>query len=91
MAYNFLFSRTSFENVVEWLEDLKSNCSSQIVIMLVGNKSDLQIKRTVPFEEGKALASKFDMLFMEASAKSGDGIDKVFYLPAKRIFEMLES
>ena len=55
--------RSSFENLVRWLEEMKENAYSKMQIILVGNKIDLEaeylilyhiysIRREVSFEEG---------------------------------------
>ena len=48
----------TYENVVRWLKELREHADSNIVIMLVGNKSDLRHLRAVPTEEAKAFASE---------------------------------
>jgi GTPase SAR1 family protein len=48
----------TYENVVRWLKELRDHADSNIVIMLVGNKSDLRHLRAVPTEEAKAFASR---------------------------------
>lgn len=49
----------TYENVTRWLKELRDHADSNIVIMLVGNKSDLRHLRAVPTEEAKQFASKF--------------------------------
>ena len=49
-------SRRSFENCQEWLNRLKDNSLEDIIIMLVGNKTDLQDKREVSTAEGQEFA-----------------------------------
>jgi Ras-related protein Rab-11A len=51
----------TFENVTRWLKELRDHADSNIVIMLVGNKSDLRHLRAVPTEEAKAFASKLEI------------------------------
>ena len=46
-------------NVTRWLKELRDHADSNIVIMLVGNKSDLKHLRAVPTEEAKAFAGAF--------------------------------
>ena len=41
-----------------------------MVVMLVGNKCDLDSKRVVPVEEGQRFARENDLLFIETSAKT---------------------
>lgn len=49
----------TYENVERWLKELYDHADPHIVIMLVGNKSDLATQRTVPTEEAKAFAGKY--------------------------------
>ena len=47
----------TFENVERWLKELRDHADSNIVIMLVGNKSDLRHLRSVPTDDAQARAS----------------------------------
>lgn len=46
----------TYVNVTRWLKELRDHADSNIVIMLVGNKSDLKHLRAVPTEEAKSFA-----------------------------------
>ena len=46
----------TYTNVTRWLKELRDHADSNIVIMLVGNKSDLKHLRAVPTDEAKAFA-----------------------------------
>jgi small GTP-binding protein len=50
----------TYENVERWLRELRDHADGNIVIMLVGNKSDLRHLRAVPTEEAKSFAGLFD-------------------------------
>jgi Ras-related protein Rab-11A len=52
----------TYDNVTRWLKELRDHADANIVIMLVGNKSDLRHLRAVPTEEAKQFASAFFML-----------------------------
>ena len=54
-------------------------------MVLVGNKSDLQDKRQVNYEEGQELAERFQMLFFETSAKDGNNVEEIFLKSADEI------
>jgi len=60
----------TYENVVRWLKELRDHADSNIVIMLVGNKSDLRHLRAVPTEEAKAFAC--NLLFLSISPDTDD-------------------
>jgi Ras-related protein Rab-11A len=47
----------TYDNVTRWLKELRDHADSNIVIMLVGNKSDLRHLRAVPTEDAKQFAS----------------------------------
>ena len=49
----------TYENVERWLKELRDHADSNIVIMLVGNKSDLRHLRAVPTDEAKAFAGMY--------------------------------
>lgn len=46
----------TYENVERWLKELRDHADNNIVIMLVGNKSDLRHLRAVPTDEARAFA-----------------------------------
>ncbi|KAF9109062.1 hypothetical protein BGX27_008045 [Mortierella sp. AM989] len=68
----------SFQNLKRWLSELKEHADPNIVLMLVGNKSDLRHLRAVATEDGKALAEKHNMLFLETSALNGTNVQEAF-------------
>lgn len=79
----------TYESVSRWLKELKEHADSNIVIELVGNKSDLDHLRSVPTEESKNFADQNDLLFTEASALSADNVDLSFHQLLKHIYEMI--
>ena len=56
MVYD-IAKHPTYVNVTRWLKELRDHADSNIVIMLVGNKSDLKHLRAVPTEEAKSFAS----------------------------------
>ena len=83
-------SRDSFNNVNNWINECKNLSSKSILLVLVGNKSDLEERRQVNFEEGQELADKNGMLFYETSAKIGTNVDTVFYYSADKIAKNID-
>jgi Ras-related protein Rab-11A len=79
--------KSSFENIDNWLIDLKTNGDKDILIILIGNKSDLIDKREVSKEEGQEKAEQFNIAFLETSAKSGDNIDNAFTQLVEQIYK----
>ena len=66
----------SFESVTNWIEQIKENASENVKSILIGNKSDLEVKRKIKTEEGKNLAKKNNINFYETSAQNGSNIEK---------------
>ena len=75
----------SFENVDKWIEDFKSKADEDAVILLIGNKNDLDDKREVNIEEAELKAQKNKFAFMETSAKDNNNVDKAFETLFKEI------
>jgi len=78
--------RQSFDHVTTWLEDARNHSNNpHMVVMLVGNKCDMQSRRVIQFEEGAQFAAKHGLQFMETSAKTGYNVDEVFLRTAHLI------
>ena len=71
-------NRNSFENVENWMTDLKSSADQKVSILLIGNKNDLEEEREVKIEEGEKRAQEYDIAFLETSAKNGNNIEMAF-------------
>ena len=70
--------KPTFENVDKWIRELKTNGSEDVLIMLVGNKSDLEDKREVQIDEVKKKAEQYKIAFCETSALDGKNIEHAF-------------
>ncbi len=73
-----LTSRNSFENVAHWYELITKVASPHLILLLVGNKVDLEESRKVSKEEAKELAVKLSMPYLETSAKTNFNLEEVF-------------
>nr|GMD71676.1 probable purine permease 11 isoform X1 [Ipomoea batatas] len=71
-------SRQSFLNTAKWIEEVRTERGSDVIIVLVGNKTDLVEKRQVSIEEGEAKARELNVMFIETSAKAGFNIKPLF-------------
>ena len=69
----------TYENVERWLRELRDHADANIVIMLVGNKSDLRHLRAVPTDESKAFAEKNSLSFIETSALDSTNVETAFH------------
>ncbi|KAK7275404.1 hypothetical protein RIF29_16520 [Crotalaria pallida] len=70
--------RQSFDHVVRWVEELRAHADSAIVIMLVGNKGDLEDQRVVSSEDAVEFAEEQGLFFSETSALSGQNVETAF-------------
>lgn len=96
--------KETFLQLPLWLKDLRAHADPSVSIILLGNKSDLDPpistdpsgeegpikkgKREVEKAEGEAFAKQEGLLFLECSAKSGEGVNEVRSLPP--FFELEE-
>lgn len=84
VIYLFFF----FVDVTSWIKSIDESVKREDVeVFLVGNKIDLEEKRTVPTDEGKDLAKTFGVKFLETSAKTGENVEKVFSELAKDVYK----
>eukprot|EP00817_Percolomonadidae_sp_ATCC50343_P006117 CAMPEP_0117424798 /NCGR_PEP_ID=MMETSP0758-20121206/5161_1 /TAXON_ID=63605 /ORGANISM="Percolomonas cosmopolitus, Strain AE-1 (ATCC 50343)" /LENGTH=170 /DNA_ID=CAMNT_0005208825 /DNA_START=164 /DNA_END=676 /DNA_ORIENTATION=- len=71
-------SEKSFDHVAEWYDEIREHAAEDVKILLVGNKIDKEQHRIIKTEQGKALADKYKMDFMETSAKKGEQVVDAF-------------
>jgi len=79
----------TYKNVERWLAELRENADRNIVIMLVGNKSDLRHLREVPTEEAKEFAEKNKLSFIETSALDSSNVELVFQNILTEIYHIM--
>ena len=86
-------SKESFTHLSGWLKDLTNVKKENVIFAVVGNKTDLGNKiylidtRQVTTEEGKKFAEEKNFMFAEVSAKTGDGIKKLFDVILKEMLK----
>lgn len=78
-------SKDSFDNVRQWMQEIEKFASENVNKLLIGNKSDLEEQREVSYDEGVELAKKYDIPFLEVSAKNSTHVDDTFTTMASEI------
>ncbi|KAF8378625.1 hypothetical protein HHK36_029974 [Tetracentron sinense] len=80
--------RATFGSLKKWIMELREFGDSDMVIVLVGNKSDLGNNREVGEEEGRSLAEKEGLCFMETSALENLNVEEAFMQMITKIHEI---
>lgn len=75
--YLFFVDANSFHQTSKWIDDVRTERGSDVIIMLVGNKTDLTDKRQVLAEDGERKAKELNVMFIETSAKAGYNVKQV--------------
>ncbi|KAG8699845.1 Ras- protein Rab-11A [Ceratobasidium sp. 428] len=81
----------TYVNVTRWLKELRDHADSNIVIMLVGNKSDLKHLRAVPTEEAKAFSAENGLFFIETSAMDASNVENAFQNILTEVYRIVSS
>ena len=71
-----------------WLNELKEHSDPDIVIMLVGNKTDLKHLRAVNTEDAKEFAEQNKMMFIETSALDATNVESAFISTIQKVHEI---
>ena len=75
----------TFENVKTWVNQIREETTTNVVIYIAANKIDMETERKVTKQEGESLAQELGFPFMETSAKSGININETFEDLVERI------
>ncbi|XP_055690459.1 ras-related protein Rab-26 isoform X2 [Lutzomyia longipalpis] len=78
-------NKVTFDNTRAWLVEIREYAQEDVVIMLLGNKSDCGAEREVKKEEGERLAREYNVGFLETSAKTGLNVDLAFLAVARQL------
>lgn len=75
-------------NSEKWMKQINQHAPSEVVKLLIGNKIDAnEDEREVKTLEGKTLADRFEVPFIEVSAKTGQNISDAFSIITKQIID----
>ena len=75
----------SFNNAKQWVYEIQSKGHEDCLIILIGNKSDLENERKVSKDEVEQYCANNNLLNYLSSAKTGDNIDNIFLEIAKNV------
>jgi Ras-related protein Rab-11A len=81
--------QVTFENVERWLKELRDHADSNIVIMLVGNKSDLRHLRSVQTDDAQAFCERESLSFIETSALEATNVELAFQKILTEIYHIV--
>ena len=68
----------TLKSIDYWISSIKEGASNDVVIVLVGNKADLDLKRKVEIDDLQKISTEYKIPFFETSAVTGLGISKIF-------------
>ncbi|KAM7509503.1 hypothetical protein LguiA_019956 [Lonicera macranthoides] len=78
-------SMDSFARAKKWVLEVHRQGNPNMVMLLVGNKVDLDANREVAIEEGEQYAKENGLFFLETSAKTAQNVNELFYEIAQRL------
>ncbi|KAG7535556.1 P-loop containing nucleoside triphosphate hydrolase [Arabidopsis thaliana x Arabidopsis arenosa] len=81
--------RQTFDHIPRWLEELRAHADKNIVIILIGNKSDLVDQRAILTEDAKEFAEKEGLFFLETSAFNATNVESAFSTVLTEIFNIV--
>ncbi|KAB0796640.1 hypothetical protein PPYR_10701 [Photinus pyralis] len=68
----------SFQRIKSWVKELRKILGTDVCLVIVGNKTDLEKDRNVDIEEAEEYAKKVGATHFETSAKQNTGIEEMF-------------
>ena len=70
--------RDSFKNLNNWLIEIEKNANKNVLKILIGNKTDLEDKRVISYNQGKEFADNYGLKFIETSVKKNLNVNEAF-------------
>jgi len=86
-----LYKKQSFDNLRDWLQEVEKHASSNVSLIVVGNKNDRPDEREVKEEDVQKLIKETGIRVFEASAKEGTNVDKAFLSLTEELIEKNKS
>ncbi|XP_064608071.1 LOW QUALITY PROTEIN: ras-related protein Rab-30-like [Liolophura sinensis] len=78
----------SFESLPQWITEMENYAGKNILTYLVGNKTDQINRREIPTAIGQQFAQRYEMRFLETSAKEADNVEKLFLEIGKELTKL---
>ena len=75
----------SFDHIRRWFGEIERYSKGDVCILIIGNKTDMEARRVIPTEVGKALADQYHVPFIETSAKNASNVGDAFLRMASDI------
>jgi len=82
--------RATYNHLASWLTDARNLTHPSTIILLIGNKCDMDSAREVQHEEAKKFAEENGLIFLETSAKTGSNVEEAFIKTAQQILQSIQ-
>ena len=82
---------STFLSIERWLRELRDHADPDIVVLLVGNKSDLTNQREVEYDHAMEFAKERNLFFVETSALRSSNVDTAFKSIVNQIYSITKS
>ena len=79
----------SYDDAAKWLKELRDHADANIVIMLVGNKADLEHLRVVQQIDAQKYAQSEGLSFIETSALEATNVESAFQNILTEIYDIV--
>ena len=79
--------KDSFKNLSNWLIEIEKNANKNVLKVLIGNKTDLEDKRVVTYNQGKEFADTYGLKFLETSAKKNLNVSEAFITLGRELMQ----
>ena len=83
-------NRSSFETVTTWIEEITKRASENTLNVIIANKTDMTNRRVVSEDEGRAIASTYNLDYFETSAKDDTGVNELFDYMCTKILSSIQ-
>lgn len=79
-------NQPTYDSCPEWLREIEEYASPKVLKVLVGNKVDID-DREIPTDVGEDFAQRYNMYYLETSAKSSDNVERLFIEIAQELLQ----